>query len=92
MSAELDAAADSLAPAYATGDSADSVTQKFALPNKAGTGVSVSWKSSDDSALGLSGYSWDEQTSGFPATRGTSRQPQPRARARRTVTSRSRRR
>lgn len=70
MSAELDAAADSLAPAYATGDSADSVTQKFALPNKAGTGVSVSWKSSDDSALGLSGYSWDDQTTATPS-RGT---------------------
>ena len=70
MSAELDAAADALAPAYATGDSADSVTQKFALPNKAGTGVSVSWKSSDDSALGLSGYSWDDQTTATPS-RGT---------------------
>jgi hypothetical protein len=67
MSAELDAAADSLAPAYATGDSADSVTQKFTLPNKAGTGVSVSWKSSDDSALGLSGYSWDDQTTATPS-------------------------
>ncbi|MST59751.1 DUF4430 domain-containing protein [Parafannyhessea umbonata] len=70
MSAELDATADSLAPAYATGDSADSVTQKFALPNKLGTGVSVSWKSSDDSALGLSGYSWDDQTTATPS-RGT---------------------
>lgn len=70
MSAELDATADSLAPAYATGDSADSVTQKFALPNKLGTGVSVSWKSSDDSVLGLSGYSWDDQTTATPS-RGT---------------------
>lgn len=70
MSAELDAAADALAPAYATGDSADSVTQSFALPNKAGTGVSVSWKSSDDSVLGLSGYSWDDQTTATPS-RGT---------------------
>ena len=67
MSAELDAAADSLAPAYADGDSAGSVTQAFALPNKLGTGVSVSWKSSDDSALGLSGYSWDDQTTATPS-------------------------
>lgn len=66
MSAELDAAADSLAPAYADGDAADSVTQEFALPNKLGTGVSVSWKTSDESALALSGYSWDEQTTATP--------------------------
>lgn len=66
MSAELDAAADSLAPAYADGDSAGSVTQAFALPNKLGTGVSVSWKSSDESALALSGYSWDDQTTATP--------------------------
>lgn len=66
MSAELDAAADSLAPAYADGDAADSVTQAFTLPNKLGTGVSVSWKTSDESALALSGYSWDEQTTATP--------------------------
>ena len=66
MSAELDAAADSLVLAYADGDAADSVTQEFALPNKLGTGVSVSWKTSDESALALSGYSWDEQTTATP--------------------------
>lgn len=67
MSAELDAAAQSLAPTYAEGDSADSVTQGVTLPNKIGSGVSVSWESSDTDALKLDGYSWDDSLTATPS-------------------------
>lgn len=66
MSAELDAAAQSLSPTYAEGDSAESVTQAVTLSNKVGSGVSVSWESSDTDALGLSGESWDDSLTATP--------------------------
>lgn len=67
MSSELDAAAQSLSPTYAEGDSADSVTQGVTLPNKIGSGVSVSWESSDTDALKLDGYSWDDSLTATPS-------------------------
>lgn len=60
----LDEAAEQLVIGYASGDTAESVTQNLTLPYKAGTNkkFSVEWKSSDTVALFVSGYGWSDYT------------------------------
>ena len=60
----LDEAAEQLVVGYASGDTAESVTQNLTLPYKAGTNkkFSVEWKSSDTDALFVSGYGWSDYT------------------------------
>lgn len=60
----LDEAAEQLVVGYASGDTAESVTQNLTLPYKAGTNkkFSVEWKSSDTNALFVSGYGWSDYT------------------------------
>lgn len=60
----LDEAAEQLVIGYATGDTAESVTQNLTLPYKAGANkkFSVEWKSSDTDALFVSGYGWSDYT------------------------------
>ena len=60
----LDSAAESLQISYATGESADGVTQNVTLPYKAGSAnkFSVEWTSSDTERLFVSGYSWEDKT------------------------------
>ena len=60
----LDEAAEQLVIGYASGDTAESVTQNLTLPYKAGTNkkFSVEWKSSDTDALFVSGYGWSDYT------------------------------
>lgn len=60
----LDEAAEQLVFGYASGDTAESVTQNLTLPYKAGTNkkFSVEWKSSDTDALFVSGYGWSDYT------------------------------
>ena len=60
----LDGAAESLQIGYASGESADGVTQNVTLPYKAGSAkkFSVEWTSSDTERLFVSGYSWEDKT------------------------------
>lgn len=60
----LDGAAESLQIGYASGESADGVTQNVMLPYKAGSAkkFSVEWTSSDTERLFVSGYSWEDKT------------------------------
>lgn len=60
----LDSAAESLQIGYATGESADGVTQDVTLPYKAGFAkkFSVEWTSSDTERLSVSGVSWEDKT------------------------------
>ena len=60
----LDSAAESLHIGYASGESADGVTQNVTLPYKAGSAkkFSVEWTSSDTERLFVSGYSWEDKT------------------------------
>lgn len=60
----LDGAAESLQIDYASGESADGVTQNVTLPYKAGSAkkFSVEWTSSDTERLFVSGYSWEDKT------------------------------
>lgn len=60
----LDGAAESLQIGYASGESADGVTQNVTLPYKAGSAkkFSVEWTSSDTECLFVSGYSWEDKT------------------------------
>ena len=60
----LDGAAESLQIGYASGESADGVTQNVTLPYKAGSSkkFSVEWTSSDTERLFVSGYSWEDKT------------------------------
>ena len=60
----LDGAAESLQIGYASGESADGVTQNVTLPYKAGSAkkFSVEWTSSDTERLSVSGYSWEDKT------------------------------
>lgn len=60
----LDGAAESLQIGYASGESADGVTQNVTLPYKAGSAkkFSVEWISSDTERLFVSGYSWEDKT------------------------------
>ena len=60
----LDEAAEQLVVGYASGDTAESVTQNLTLPYKAGTNkkFSVEWKSSDTDALFVSCYGWSDYT------------------------------
>ena len=60
----LDSAAESLQIGYASGESADGVTQNVTLPCKAGSAkkFSVEWTSSDTDRLFVSGYSWEDKT------------------------------
>lgn len=60
----LDGAAESLQIGYASGESADAVTQNVTLPYKAGSAkkFSVEWTSSDTERLFVSGYSWEDKT------------------------------
>lgn len=60
----LDSAAESLQIGYATGESADGVTQNVTLPYKAGFAkkFSVEWTSSDTERLSVSGVSWEDKT------------------------------
>lgn len=60
----LDEAAEQLVIGYATGDTAENVTQNLTLPYKAGANkkFSVEWKSSDTDALFVSGYGWSDYT------------------------------
>lgn len=60
----LDSAAESLQIGYASGESADGVTQNVTLPYKAGSAkkFSVEWTSSDTERLFVSGYSWEDKT------------------------------
>lgn len=60
----LDGAAESLQIGYASGESADGVTQNVTLPYKAGSAkkFSVEWASSDTERLFVSGYSWEDKT------------------------------
>ena len=60
----LDGAAESLQIGYASGESADGVTQNVTLPYKAGFAkkFSVEWTSSDTERLFVSGYSWEDKT------------------------------
>ena len=60
----LDEAAESLQIGYASGESADGVTQNVTLPYKAGSAkkFSVEWTSSDTERLFVSGYSWEDKT------------------------------
>ena len=60
----LDNAAEQLSIGYATGDTAESVTQNLTLPYRAGANkkFSVEWTSSDTDALSVSGNGWDDYT------------------------------
>lgn len=60
----LDGAAESLQIGYASGESADAVTQNVTLPYKAGSAkkFSVEWTSSDTERLFVSGYSGEDKT------------------------------
>lgn len=60
----LDSAAESLQIGYASGESADGVTQNVTLPYKASSAkkFSVEWTSSDTERLFVSGYSWEDKT------------------------------
>lgn len=60
----LDEAAEQLVIGYASGDTAESVTQNLTLPYKAGSNkkFSVEWTSSDADALFVSGYGWGNYT------------------------------
>lgn len=60
----LDNAAEQLSIGYATGDTAESVTQNLTLPYWAGANkkFSVEWTSSDTDALSVSGNGWDDYT------------------------------
>lgn len=60
----LDNAAEQLSIGYATGDTAESVTQNLTLPYRAGANkkFSVEWTSSDTDALSVSGDGWDDYT------------------------------
>ena len=60
----LDGAAESLQIGYASGESADGVTQNVTLPYKAGSAkkFSVEWTSSDTERLFVSGYSREDKT------------------------------
>lgn len=60
----LDNAAEQLSIGYATGDTAESVTQNLTLPYGAGANkkFSVEWTSSDTDALSVSGNGWDDYT------------------------------
>ena len=60
----LDNAAEQLSVGYATGDTAESVTQNLTLPYRAGANkkFSVEWTSSDTDALSVSGNGWDDYT------------------------------
>ena len=60
----LDNAAKQLSIGYATGDTAESVTQNLTLPYRAGANkkFSVEWTSSDTDALSVSGNGWDDYT------------------------------
>lgn len=60
----LDSAAESLQIGYASGESADGVTQNVTLPYKAGSAkkFSVEWTSSDTERLFVSGNSWEDKT------------------------------
>ena len=60
----LDNAAERLSIGYATGDTAESVTQNLTLPYRAGANkkFSVEWTSSDTDALSVSGNGWDDYT------------------------------
>lgn len=60
----LDSAAESLQIGYATGESADGVTQNVTLPHQAGSAkkFSVEWTSSDTERLFVSGVSWEDKT------------------------------
>ena len=60
----LDNAAEQLSIGYATGDTAESVTQNLTLPYRAGANkkFSVEWTSSDTDALSISGNGWDDYT------------------------------
>ena len=60
----LDTAAEQIAIGYATGDSAENVTQNLTLPYKAGSNkkFSVDWTSSDTEALFVSGYGYSDYT------------------------------
>lgn len=60
----LDSAAESLQIGYATGESADGVTQNVTLPHQAGSAkkFSVEWTSSDTERLSVSGVSWEDKT------------------------------
>lgn len=60
----LDEAAEQLVVGYASGDTAESITQNLTLPYKAGTNkkFSVEWKSSDTDALLVSGYGCSDYT------------------------------
>lgn len=60
----LDNAAEQLSIGYATGDTAESVTQNLTLPYRAGANkkFSVEWTSSDTDALSVSGNDWDDYT------------------------------
>ncbi len=62
----LEAAANTLAIGYATGDTAFSVTQDVTLPNKGtdATWANVAWKSSSEDSVRISGYSWDANSTG----------------------------
>lgn len=60
----LDNAAEQLSIGYATGDTAESVTQNLTLPYRAGANkkFSVEWTSSDTDALSVSDNGWDDYT------------------------------
>ena len=60
----LDNAAEQLSIGYATGDTAESVTQNLTLPYRAGANkkFSVEWTISDTDALSVSGNGWDDYT------------------------------
>ncbi len=60
----LDNAAEQLSIGYATGDTAESVTQNLTLPYRAGANkkFSVEWTSSDTDALSVSSNGWDDYT------------------------------
>ena len=60
----LDNAAEQLSIGYATGDTAEGVTQNLTLPYRAGANkkFSVEWTSSDTDALSVSGNGWDDYT------------------------------
>lgn len=60
----LDNAAEQLSIGYATGDTAESVTQNLTLPYRAGANkkFSVEWTSSDTDVLSVSGNGWDDYT------------------------------
>lgn len=59
-------AQSSLTVGFATGDSADAVTQNMTLPNKmeGKSWSEVTWKSSDEDVIKITGYSWDDESVG----------------------------